>query len=167
MRPHEWVMAHIWKSHVTRMIESCHTYEWVTSHIRMSHVTHTNESRHTNGGIPWCFLIMYKSRHTLCMSHVPPTNEMSNKQIWMSHVTPTNAAWHVYQMKYVARMEESIESCSLSNEACYTYEWGTSSLLMSHATHTNESCHTYDCVMAHTWMSHVTSTNELGTCQVL
>ena len=29
------------------MNESCHTYEWVMSHIWMSHVTHMNESRHT------------------------------------------------------------------------------------------------------------------------
>jgi len=42
---YEWVMSHIWKSHVTRMNghvtqmnESCHTYEWVMSHIWMSHV---------------------------------------------------------------------------------------------------------------------------------
>jgi len=50
---HEWVMSHIWMSHVTHMNESCHTYEWVMSHIRMSHVTyvkrhvtHMNESWH-------------------------------------------------------------------------------------------------------------------------
>ena len=29
------------------MNESCHTYEWVMSHIWMSHVTHTNKSCHT------------------------------------------------------------------------------------------------------------------------
>ena len=35
---HEWVMSHLWTSHVTRMNESCHTYEWVMSHIWMSHL---------------------------------------------------------------------------------------------------------------------------------
>ena len=30
---YEWVMSHIWMSHVTHMNESCHTYEWVMSHI--------------------------------------------------------------------------------------------------------------------------------------
>jgi len=29
---YEWVMSHIWMSHVTHMNESCHTYEWVMSH---------------------------------------------------------------------------------------------------------------------------------------
>ena len=44
---YEWVISHVWTSHVTHMNESCHTYEWVVSHIRMSHVTHMNESCHT------------------------------------------------------------------------------------------------------------------------
>ena len=44
---HEWVMSHIWRSHVTHMNESCHTYEWVMSHMWRSHVTHVKESRHT------------------------------------------------------------------------------------------------------------------------
>ena len=30
---YEWVMSHIWMSHVTHMNESCHTCEWVMSHI--------------------------------------------------------------------------------------------------------------------------------------
>jgi len=30
-----WVMSHIWMSHVTHMIKSCHTHEWVSSHVRV------------------------------------------------------------------------------------------------------------------------------------
>jgi len=41
---YEWIMSHIWMSHVSDMNESCHTYEWVMSHIWMSHVSHMNES---------------------------------------------------------------------------------------------------------------------------
>ena len=45
---YEWVVSHIWMSHVTHMNESWHTYEWVISHIWMSRDTHMNEScRHT------------------------------------------------------------------------------------------------------------------------
>jgi len=43
---YEWVMSHMWMSHVTHVNESCHTYEWVMSHIWISHVTHAIES--------WC-----------------------------------------------------------------------------------------------------------------
>ena len=44
---YEWVMSHIWMSHVTHTNESRHTYEWVMSHIWKSLVTHLNESCHT------------------------------------------------------------------------------------------------------------------------
>ena len=30
---YEWVMAHVWMSHGTRINESWHTYEWVMAHI--------------------------------------------------------------------------------------------------------------------------------------
>jgi len=33
---HEWVMSHLWMSHVTHMNESCHTYEWVMPHTYMN-----------------------------------------------------------------------------------------------------------------------------------
>ena len=63
---YEWVMSHIWMSHVTHMNESCHTHmneschtcEWVMSHIWMSHAltssirthtrTHTHVHTHTH-----------------------------------------------------------------------------------------------------------------------
>jgi len=53
---YEWVMSHIWMSHVTHGMShvthidaSCHTYEWVMSHIWMSHITHMNESWMSHG----------------------------------------------------------------------------------------------------------------------
>ena len=43
---YEWVMSHIWMSHVLHVYESCLTDEWVMSRIWMSHVTHMNNSCH-------------------------------------------------------------------------------------------------------------------------
>jgi len=40
---YEWVMSHIWMSHVAHRNGSCHTYESVMSHIGRRHVTHINE----------------------------------------------------------------------------------------------------------------------------
>jgi len=87
---HEWVMSHLWMSHVTPMneschtyewvMESCHTYEWVMSHIWMSHGTHMNHSCHT-----W-------------MSFVAHMNESCHRYEWamshlsMSHVAHANSA---------------------------------------------------------------------------
>ena len=51
----QWVMSHIWMSHVTHMNESCHTYEWVMSHI---HLTHTYMYVHE------IHAYMYISMHT-------------------------------------------------------------------------------------------------------
>jgi len=58
---HEWVIPHVWMSHVTHSNESRHTYECVMAHTWMSHVTRMNESYHTYEGF---------------LSH-----------IWVSHVT--------------------------------------------------------------------------------
>jgi len=45
-RTYEWVISHIWRSHVTQMNESCHTYEWMMFHVWIRHVTHTNGYQH-------------------------------------------------------------------------------------------------------------------------
>ena len=41
---YEWVMSHLWMSHVLLMNESCHTYKWVMSRLWISHVTLMNEA---------------------------------------------------------------------------------------------------------------------------
>jgi len=119
----EWVMSHIWMSHVTcewvmsHRNKSCdmwmshvtHRWQcyvrcccladdswgWVTSHMWMSHVSHMNESRHT---------------YEWVMSHIV--------MLWMSHVT------HV-------------------NESCHTCEWVMSHIWMSPVSQMNKSCLTY------------------------
>ena len=47
---YEWVMSHIWMSHVPHVNESCQKCEWVMSHTWRSHVTYMNESCHTYEG---------------------------------------------------------------------------------------------------------------------
>jgi len=47
---YEWVMSHIWMSHVTHVTsvpESCHICDWVMSHIWLSHVTHQSHVTQT------------------------------------------------------------------------------------------------------------------------
>ena len=155
----EWVMSHIWMSHVTHVNESCHacewityTYAWVKSHMGMSHVTHMNASRYTRGWVT---------------SH-----------IWMRHMSHTNESYHELKVwshgrekKTLARVMSHIgmsESCHTwmshfthmnVNKSCHTYKWVIAHLWMSHVTHMDESCHTYEGVMSHTWMSHVSLVN--------
>jgi len=47
----EWVMSHVWVSHVTHMCEPRHTYQWVMSHVSISHVTRINQSCHTRTAV--------------------------------------------------------------------------------------------------------------------
>jgi len=61
----EWVMSHVWTSHVTDLNESCPTYEWVMSLIWMSHVSRMNE---------WCHWSECVMSH-IWTSDVPDVNE--------------------------------------------------------------------------------------------
>ena len=110
----EWVMSHMWMSHVTQVNESCHAGEWVMSRMWMSHVTQVNESCHT------CERFMSHR----WMSHVTRSNA-SCQHMRKHHVAPTHVSCHSHEcvmshiwMSTVTRM----------NESCHTYEWVTSKL---------------------------------------
>ena len=63
----EWVMAHVWMSHGTRMHESWHTYEWVMAHVWMSHGTHVNE--HVYIHQIWMYWCSHSVRYECKCSH--------------------------------------------------------------------------------------------------
>jgi len=122
----EWVMSHVWMSHVTRVNESCHTCEWVMSHVWMRlvtywkcHVTHTNV---ICTGWEWVMLhiycsILFVGFDSLCDLHYWPRVTwliyMTNSHVRMSHVKRLNS-------ECLARVNESC--CSLKkprwNETC-------------------------------------------------
>ena len=86
---YEWVMSHIWMSHITHMNvschnkqelnESCHTYDWVMSHTWMSHVTHTNRNHdhatwgqqgtHTQHTATHCNTLQHTATHCNTLQH--------------------------------------------------------------------------------------------------
>jgi len=152
---YEWVMSHIWMSHVTYMNESCHTYwcvtsdyKFVMSHTWMSHVTHAWVMSHT------CM-------HTLACVH---TYKCVMSHVWMSHVTRTNASCHAW-MSHVTHM---IESCHTNYGWVNTQARHVTHIIslvilfvwMSPVTRMNESFHTYAWVMSHICIRPVTHTNE-------
>jgi len=106
---YEWVMSHLWMSHVKLMKESWYPYEWVLSHVWMSHVTHMNESCHT---YEWVMIHMNGSCHTY---------EWVTSHIWMTHVTYMNESCHTYErvtihiwMSPVARMPQKSPNSAVS-----------------------------------------------------
>jgi len=158
------------------MNESCHTYEWVMSHIWMSHVTHMNESCHE-----W---IRHVGTHlNICAVLSELKCEWVMSYIWMSHVTNMNESCHVWtkhtplhlhyplrpthcnntlqQHTATTHCNNTLQQHTATTHCNNTLQQHTSALstwtaYISHATHMNESCHTYEWVMSHIWMSHVT-----------
>ena len=142
----EWVMSHIWRSHVTHMNESCHTYEWVKPHIWMSHVM--DESYHT---------------YEWVTSHI--------WMIWMSHVALQWAHWYCHCARWTAVSPELVMSHTWMNnvtymiDSCHCTRLTDISLysvvsLMSHVTRMDESWRGR--VMSHIWMKHVTHMDEMN-----
>ena len=72
---YEYVMSHIWISHVSYIYESCLIYEYIMSHMWIRHVSHMKTSCHT-----------YR-RASQLMSH---TYEWVMSYIQTSHVSFTN-----------------------------------------------------------------------------
>ena len=134
-------------SHVTYMIESCHTCEWVMAHIWMnqvtfmshiwiSYVTHTNESCH-----------LYKRvKSRVRMSHVTHVNASCHTygcvtpDIWRGHVRHWNESCHTHINKSCHTLSKKSYHAHI-NHSYHTYEKVTSHIRMSHATHANRSRH--------------------------
>ena len=154
---YEWVMSHIWMSHVT--------HEWVMSHMK--------KSRHTYDG----FLALYAYTHE-CHTHESVLQKSPIKETIYKYTWGWNLATHfrrIYIWKYHVMSSPCIRAMGLhSIFGCHTHEWVMSRNWMSHITHAwvithmNESCHTWmshvihEWVVSHmneschTWMSHVT-----------
>jgi hypothetical protein len=125
----EWVVSHVWMSHVSRVNESCHTYEWVMSHVWMSQVTHMNEWFHA---YEWVVphLRMSRKRQERDPNKMSKETQICTKRygwvmsrIWISRATSTNESRHAY-------------------------EWVVSHIWMSRVAHMNESGHAYGRVMS-------------------
>ena len=151
---YEWVISHVWMSHVTRMNGSCHTYEWDMSHVCMSHVTRSESvMSHT------CVI------HVARMHESCHTYEWVMSHLWMSHVTRVNKSCHTYEC-----------------ESCHTYKWVMSHIRTSRVTmwisqikrwrtyewimlHTSiDSRNTSKCVMSHIRMRITISISPLERC---
>ena len=163
------------------MNESCHTYEWVMSHIWMSHVTHMNESCHIYMNES-CHTYEWVSSQKWNMAH----RDIITPQSAMSHGTHMHDPWRTYArvishawMSHITHMNESQESHHTNEKwqiAMFslrslqwvmahtrmrdvTYEYVISKALMSHNTRMNESYYMHEWVISYTWMSHVTRVN--------
>jgi len=127
---HEWVLTHIWMSHVTHTNESCRTYEWVMTHTWVSRVTHMNESCHTCDGV---------------MSHIR-----------MSHDTQTSTSKSQHGANNMSHTRMSHATCLYKHQAsCHTYERVIALVCRLHVWYMNASWY-----IRVTWKRHVTQMSE-------
>jgi len=166
---YEWVMSHIWMSHVPHIHESCHTYEWVMSHIFTSHVTCMNESCHTYESKLWhvsqfaCMVMRAYGTHiheswlihiyewVMTHSYISNCDTCHNLLAWwwrlMAHIFTShdsfiymNESWLIHIYQIVTR----VTICLHDDEGL----WHTYSRVMTHSYvwHIHESwlIHIYD-----------------------
>ena len=145
-----WAMS----SHVTYMIESCHTCEWVKAHTWMSHVTHIKHSS-------LVLRMMGHVTHDSCVCH-----DSFTCVTWLYHIrdmtrhSSSRATWHnYYWYTWLMCVPWLIHMCDMTHTwpSCATWLW------MSHVsrqTYERVISHTYEWVMSHTWTIYVTCMNE-------
>jgi len=83
---YEWVMSHIWMSHVTHMNESCHTCEYVMAHVWMSHVTRMT--------CLWLQCVAVNDTPGCCRQR-HNTYQWVMSYMWMSRLTRVNRWLHI------------------------------------------------------------------------
>ena len=170
----EWVMSHIWMSHVTHMKEACHTYEWGMSHRVMSHESCVMSRSITLSRHVTQLSLSHSLVKSCIMSHIQiiPATHMNEKcrslycsvlqcvAVWCSVLRCIAVCRSVLQCAavYCSVLQCAAVCCSVLQCAavsCSVLQW------MSHVTQTNKSCYTYEWVMSHIWMCHVTHMNTL------
>jgi len=129
--------SHIWKSDITHLNESCHTY---TSNLSIKQATLANKSCHT---------YEYLTSHITHLKKPHRTSEwvMSHIHIQLSHQTGdscTQLMSHIWK-NHITHL----------NKPHQTSERVTSHVWIPHVTH-----HTSKEVTSHVWTSHVTHTHE-------
>ena len=139
------------------MNEACHTYEWVMSHIWMSHVTHMNESFHTDE----CVMSLC-DMNTSCHTHVNESCHTHVNGLCPTHVNESCHTQEVLQQQVMSHTCERVMSHTCERVMSHTCSRVMSHTggptTRSHVTHmcmcdSNVSCHTYERVI---WTSHVT-----------
>ena len=138
----EWVMSHIWMSHVTNVNKSCYTYE---------QVTHTNESCHT-----------YEMSH-IWISHATNTSPVAKGllgrralRVRETLCLPAALKYYICDMTYLCGMTPPYVWLIRMCDILIQYVWHTCDIRVTHVWHT---CNTCDIRVTYVWhtcdLSHV------------
>ena len=162
----DYVTSHIWgildvggvKCCKALCDDSCRTYEWVMSHIWISHVslvacrTCVTESRGTHE---------FDTAHIRVRGRAHEWNTARHIYEWMSHGAYMYETWHIHVwLTYGNYMNETGYTHEWMSHGTHTNEW-----VMAHI-RINESWHTHEWDMAHTWMKKTWHTHYWNTGHV-
>jgi len=138
----EWVMSHIWMSHVTNVNKSCYTYE---------QVTHTNESCHT-----------YEMSH-IWISHATNTSPVAKGllgrralRVRETLCLPAALKYYICDMTYLCGMTPPYVWLIRMCDILIQYVWHTCDIRVTHVWHTCNTCDIRVTYMWHTCDIHVT-----------
>ena len=181
----EWVMSHVWVSHVTHVIQSCDTYKSVRVSSTVLDLDRSS-GRNSSSGQNFCgsSLVLWRIHALSChrpgithMSHVAGVNESCHTYELSSchthqgaviprrQVSPMWVMSHVSQtwMSHFTRVNESCHVCEYVISDVWTslviHVKGLSYWRQGVRCHAHESCHTGERGMSHVRMSHITLTS--------
>jgi len=158
---HEWVVSHVWMSHVTHMNESCCAYEWHHESAPYEWVTqtHLNESHvHIWMSHEWMTQrVTHNESLIVSYTYEWVTNEWHHEYERVANEWNNEYEWHneLLQKKPVLFLTLCVIHIWMSH---VTYIWTIyfthtprvrSAFCRHDITHINESCHTYEWVMSH------------------
>jgi len=146
VRVDQGLVAHIWMSHVTHMIESWHTNKWGMAHTWTCHGILQPVVREISHGTRMTSFIhmahIYKWTYHGIPQPLVKTDQGVVVQIWMSHVTHMTSCIHTahtYKWTYHGIPQPVVKT----DQGLVAHIW------MSYVTHMNESCHTYDLIYSY------------------
>jgi len=158
----QWVMSHMWMSHVTHVNESCHTYEWVMSHTWMLHT----RARIYGQRVRACaaFTCVTWLIHTCDMTHSHEWHDSFMCVTWLMHDMTHSCVWHDSCMSAT----RGICMCDVthwfvSQDAFTCVTWLIHMCVLTHSYLTN-SYLWHDSHVHVTWLIHTCDTTRHVTC---
>ena len=161
---HQYIMLHIWMSHITHINKWGDTDEQVTSHTSTSDVTEVTEMNAWSTEMNrWAtcscttrlsrsYLLIWACTGVDCCAHNSPTHGACE---WV--VAHVNESWHMWISQVLPHVNKSGTCTTRHSRSVPLF---TSNIWISHVAHMDESCHTYERVISPTWRDDVTGMNQ-------
>jgi len=142
--------AKLCPSHGTYMNESWHIYEWVMSHIWLSHITQrwqvVQSARNQAEGFELDEQQWEAEWQVSHVTHVTVSWRMHSCDLHMDELLHIRMSYSHTWMSFLHIWKDHVV---LMRESFCAYEWVMSHPWVSHVAHMKESCHIYECAMSH------------------